>query len=617
LPVNFFAGYDYITMHGFNREYLRSSVLAGEFPWWNPFTALGRPFFADIETACAYPPTWLIFPFGVTGGVIAGVALHCWLAIYGIFRLSTALGVTPLWARLAALTYVLSGPVLARLQLGQLDVFFALCWLPWLFRSGLQIQDEAGRRAIVQLAAIECACLLVGSPNVFWVSNCGLIIFLGCRAPTWSKLWSLGWALSCSLLLALSVAALQLLPFLELILSGNRPVQASLYASRFGMHATTWLSLVLPGGRAFGVAPEFNQHLGAPLALGGMAALVFHWRDKNMRALLGLAAWGFVLGSGDQLPVLGWLARTLPGFGAMRYPSRYGVLVALALLLAASVMLSRLSFPSWRRWRWLLVSAQLALLGFAAVQFSIRSRTRTTGFWDADLRADLASHGLFSANGVPPRVSFDPEHLRANSGLVEGYSTLGGFANPMLRTVWTAAHSEAGVAAPDYNFFQLNPEIYHTGPFPMASATLVAGWDPRSATTVMRSTEEAGPRAWISISGQTDQSPPPILPGSVVLITKFTRNTVTLSIHAPTRALVVLAEPAYPGWRMSSGENEQPAIQIGSWMRGGEIAGGDSIVRFHFLPRWLGIGALLSTLGLAAGIFCWVYRGAHGRLSST
>lgn len=312
-----------------------------------------------------------------------------------------------------------------------------------------------------------------------------------------------------------------------------------------------------------------------------------------------------MLGAGDQLPVLGWLADWLPGFGAMRYPSRYGLLAAFACLLAGAIAVSRLSSTPWRRARWLAAALQLVLVAFAAVHLSMRYHTPTAGYWDSELRDDLARHGLFPPNGVPPRIAFDASRVRANSGLVEGYSTLDGFNNPMLRNVWESVHREAGLPFPSFDFQQLNPEIYLAGPFPVPSAALIAGWDPRRQATVFRAPLDASPRAWISSPQAAALLPAQILPGSTVTLSRFTRNTIELAARSPAPAVLILAEPAYPGWRVTVNGRDEPAQPINSWMRGTALQAGESNVRFHFRPRWLLPGAILSLLGLGTTLLLW------------
>lgn len=608
LPATFFEGYDYVTMHGFNRAYLHRAVLAGEFPWWNPYTALGRPFFSDLETATAYPPTWLIFPLGITGGVVAGVALHLWLAIWGTQRLASSLGAAPLCAWLAALTFAGSGMLLARLQIGQLTVFSAACWLPLLFWTGVRLQDAPTSRHITLLALVKCGCLLAGSPNVFWLSNCGLVILLTARSSSLRALRTLAPCLALALALALCLAAIQLLPFVDLIQAGNRPLQGAEYATRHGMHLTTWASLLVPVNSAAQFAPEFNLHIGAPLALLGVAAMLIGWRDRTLRALAALCLFGVVLAAGDRLPVLGWLAETLPGFGAMRYPSRYGILVGFACLIAGSVLLSRV-LSSRRKWLFYsLAATQLTLIAFSAITLSRQYRTPSVGYWDSELRADLQSQGLFPANGVPPRIAFDPSRVRTNSGMVQGYSTLDGFANPMLRNVWTAIHREAGVTPSNFNFHELTEDIHRAGPFPMPSARLVAGWDPKQSATIFRSPASAGPRAWVCASEDATHLPEKIVPGSKAVITRFSRNAIDLEISSPITATLILAEPAYPGWGVTVNGVSSRSHEANNWMRAAALPAGENTVQFRFRPRWLWLGVALCVLGLLACRLLWLRK---------
>lgn len=610
LPATFFEGYDYVTMHGFNREYLHRAVLAGEFPWWNPYTALGRPFFSDIETATAYPPTWLIFPLGITGGVVAGVALHLWLAIWGTQRLASTLGATRLCAWLAALTFAGSGMLLARLQLGQISVFSAACWLPLLFWSGVRLQDAPESRNIVLLALAECGCLLAGSPNVVWISNCGLVVFLAARTSSLRGLRLLVQNLFLAVVVALCLAALQLLPFVDLIQAGNRPLQGAEYATRHGMLPITWASLLVPVGGPAQFAPEFNLFIGAPLGVAGLVALFVGWRDRTLRALAALGLFGCVLAAGSRLPVLGWLAETLPGFGSMRYPSRYGILVGFACLLAGAIFLSR-RLPARRGWIfWSVATVQLALLAVSAINLSRQYRTPSSGYWDSDLRADLQGHGMFPANGVPPRIAFDPSRVRTNSGMVEGYSTVDGFANPMLRNVWQVIHREAGVTASNFNFHQLPEGVYLAGPFPVPSARLVAGWDPKRSATIFRDFASAGPRAWVSLRDDAAHLPEKIAPASTATITRFSRNAIDLDVSSPTEATLILAEPAYPGWSVAVRGAPASSREVNGWMRAVDLLPGDSRVRFAYRPRWLWIGSALCLVGLLGCRLLW-RRPAH------
>ena len=41
-------------------NYGRASILSGVLPLWNPYTAVGAPFFADMSVAMFYPLNWIM-----------------------------------------------------------------------------------------------------------------------------------------------------------------------------------------------------------------------------------------------------------------------------------------------------------------------------------------------------------------------------------------------------------------------------------------------------------------------------------------------------------------------------------------------------------------------------
>jgi len=59
------------------RWFVRQSLLAGEFPGWNPYQGLGFPLLADPQYGVFYPPNWLFLL--VPDGMVAH--LMSWLSL--------------------------------------------------------------------------------------------------------------------------------------------------------------------------------------------------------------------------------------------------------------------------------------------------------------------------------------------------------------------------------------------------------------------------------------------------------------------------------------------------------------------------------------------------------
>jgi hypothetical protein len=178
---NLFLGYDFLRMHELYKGYLRQAVLAGRLPLWNPYIGLGRPFLADMETATLYPPSYLVIPFGVAGGLALSVLLHLALALYGGVRLGEKLGATRGAAWLIGAGLALGGPLSARLAAGMVEGFFSLCWWPVLLWLGASLQDRASRRGAAGLALAVAGAILAGHPPLLFVEFLGLLVFLAFR----------------------------------------------------------------------------------------------------------------------------------------------------------------------------------------------------------------------------------------------------------------------------------------------------------------------------------------------------------------------------------------------------------------------------------------------------
>jgi hypothetical protein len=554
---NFFSGYDFMRMHFFYKTYYREAILAGRLPLWNPYVGLGRPFLADIETASLYPPNLLVLPLGVYGGLALSVLLHQALAIFGGVRLGRILGAGtgPSW--LVGVGIAVGSPFLSRLGVGIIEGYFTLCWLPVLLWLGARLQDGWNPRVAAALAAAVALTILAGQPPLAYVVFCGLIIFLIFR-QAWPSNGpgrrdaarnAVGVAFAGTLGVGLAGAAL--LPFLELVREGNRPLNAHGFAIANGMPAPSWLSLIVPASEAFGPNWEYNVHCGLVPLFAALAGL-FLWRDRNVRALIGLGLAGALLAAGDRAPFLGWATHFMPGAAALRIPSRYGILFATALLGLAAVALSRkpprpavailaglavgvawivwlephvvgasgnpveyyathvgalcaaaLLVALWfERSRWPRVGGPigLALVIFCAANWLLAMSLQSPvysqyGFHtdDAAVRSALDKAGLTAAV-APARVSFNAADVRENAGMVQGFSGYDSYVAPSLRRTWGYLHSASGVPMSAADFIRL-PEAVGERSDRLDGINLVADFDRLSQSVSIR--RDPDPRAYM------------------------------------------------------------------------------------------------------------------------
>jgi hypothetical protein len=525
---DFFLGYDFVRMHVFYKEFFREALLGGRLPLWNPFIGLGRPFQADIETAVFYPPNWLVLPMGVYWGVALSVLLHQALAIYGGVRLGRVLGADagPSW--LLGAGVALASPFTGRLAAGVVEGYFTLCWWPVLLWLGARLQDRWSPRLAAGFAAAAALAILAGQPPLFFVESLGVLVFLAFRQE-----WPSGRAdsraalgracgLAAAALLGACLAGVQLLPFLELVGQGNRPLQSAAFATADGMRSLSWLSLIIPASTTFSDNWEQNLHCGLPVLFAALGAAWF-WRDRNVRALLGLGLLGALFAAGAGTPLLGWALRVVPGAGALRLPSRYGVWLAVALLGLGAVSLSRRPPRAFATLALGLAAcaAALAWLGrfvsadprsllqfFAGHAAAVAAAAVLVGLWhgrerwpqgasavgcllaafcagnwlwaislqapvysmasapalEAAARDAMAERGLFTASHVPPRISFDPADIRENAGMALGFASYNAYCAPALERVWNYLHAAARLPLSAVDYIQMRREVYAAAP---------------------------------------------------------------------------------------------------------------------------------------------------------
>ncbi|AOS44540.1 Bacterial membrane protein YfhO [Lacunisphaera limnophila] len=625
LPAGPLTGYDANLMHECYRHDFRAMVLQGEWPWWNPHVALGRPFFADVETAVLYPATWLVLPLGVTGGILATVWLHLVLALEGGRRLAAQCGLGPGLAWAVGLGYALSGAVLARLQTGQLQVFCVLCLLPWIWRAALRLQDEPGPRSVAHFALWLALGYVAGSPQILWHGLIPLAAVVAGRVTSWREGSRLLLAGIAGGVLAAALVAVQLLPFLELLQEGNRPAHDALFATLYGARGEDWLALLLPPGLLSSSNVEANFHVGLVVILAAGAALAYLPRERNVRGLAAGAALGLLLAAGNHTPLLPWLTDALPGFGALRYPSRYFLGSALPLILLAAWWLQRQREThqlSRTALGGLLALQGVILVGGLGWQGRLYAVPPPPAH-EQRIREDLAAEGM-PRDGAWPRAALPRSLLRANAGAQAGVSTLTGFNNPALARTWHALYLLAGQPLPTFHRAEIRDELLPALHPWAACFSLSLTVDP--STGHVRFADPAGPRAYLThqtltvadwraalrqIAAGHDYhrqaliesaahalTPASGTPVGSAQIHQYRNQHLALTTESSAPALLVLAEPWYPGWVARVDGMPVAVVPANGWMRAVPVPAGRHEVVLDFHPRGLWPGLLLSLLGL-------------------
>jgi len=315
-------------------KYFRESFWRGEVPLWNPLSYCGIPFLAQWNSQTLYPPAlfYLLLPFTWALGVFC--LLHMFFGGLGMYLLARRWTENSFAAAFAGLVFAGSGLMLNSLMWS--STIASLAWMPWVV-SRVEIATRTGGRQLIVAALCGAVQMLSGTPEVIaltWVIA-GVVVLSGGGVKPLVCLAGI-------VLLVAALAAVQLLPFLDLLAHSHRTNQFR--GDTWAMPLTGPVNFFAPLIRLHpgyhGVYCQPGQQWTASYYLGGAtlvlaAVAVFRLRQRRVWLLAALAVLGVALALGNAGKIYA-LAAHLPGLSVMRYPIKFVVLpIFIVPLLAA------------------------------------------------------------------------------------------------------------------------------------------------------------------------------------------------------------------------------------------------------------------------------------------
>ena len=160
-----------------SRALIGESLRQGILPLWNPFLFCGQNQAGNIQAALLYPGTWIFSVPSFPLALAAYTVVHQGLTLWGMYRLSRYLSVSPGGAVFASISWGFSGALAARIPF--LCQFASLAWLPWIVLFSLRSAKRGAARDFAYLSAALCLCFLAGQPrSVAFALLASVIAFL-------------------------------------------------------------------------------------------------------------------------------------------------------------------------------------------------------------------------------------------------------------------------------------------------------------------------------------------------------------------------------------------------------------------------------------------------------
>ena len=330
-------------------SHLKTSLLNGELPLWNPLSECGVPFLAQWNTLALYPGSLFYLAFPLEWSLAVLGVLHLYLGGLGAWLLIRHLTRDPLAAAVGGLIYTFNGFMQA-CQMWPNNAA-ALGWAPWVWWLVIMGTREGGRTLLVGAFA-GAMQMLTGAPEIIlatWLLVAGFVV-----QDAWSAERTVrrrrGVRFIGIVALVTTLAAAQLIPFLDLLAHSPRradsndlswPIQPlglvnyvmplfntiTKPSGRFAHHQQGWIHSYYVGGAVLWL-------------------VVFAWLRSRGRVLWlagGGVVFAWLLAMGEHTGLHTVLGKLIP-LGFTRFPAKFMIVPALLLPFIAA-----LGMRAWAR----------------------------------------------------------------------------------------------------------------------------------------------------------------------------------------------------------------------------------------------------------------------------
>jgi hypothetical protein len=149
---------------------VKSRLLAGEWPLWNPLLGNGTPLLANLQSAVFYPLNLIYLMLPIEHGLTLSVVLHLALAGLFMYLYTRTIGLDSFAALISALAFLLSGYLVGRTQF--VPMVNTAAWLPLLLLLGERLVARRTWLDVLWLGFVFAVQLLAGHAQLWFYTLC-------------------------------------------------------------------------------------------------------------------------------------------------------------------------------------------------------------------------------------------------------------------------------------------------------------------------------------------------------------------------------------------------------------------------------------------------------------
>lgn len=360
---------DFVEQYLPYRMFATRALKAFTFPFWNPYSFSGMPFFADLQTAVLYPFNLLLALLSSKNGTNAvifeyQIIFHIFLAGVFTYLLARNFQRSVFASIAAAITFMFSG--FATTHIFHISIIHSLPWLPL---SLLLLRKTLKQNSLLYaaLCGLSLSFLsLAGHPQMILYTHYMLGAYLlyhlyeiRKKIPLPRK-WIIAISLFClSIFSGIGISAVQLLPVRELSQESVRPKMTFEEASEGSFRPYRFITMIVPN--YFGIPNRQNSQ--ATALYWGMThddfdpGRHYYWETSMyvgivtiMLSIIALIAFRsppmifffitslltLIIAMGQSGGLYFILYQIMPGFKMFRSPARIALIFSLSSALCAA-----------------------------------------------------------------------------------------------------------------------------------------------------------------------------------------------------------------------------------------------------------------------------------------
>lgn len=344
------------------RYSLAEALKAGRFPLWDRHTAMGFPLLADFQSGVFYPPHLVFLVLSFFQAIRALFMFHYLVAIIGGYLLCRWWNYPHYHAMIGGLLFTLGGTTVSLTNL--LNHFQSAVWLPVSVLLWERFLQRRSWGLFVVLALLLCNQFLAGSPEIYGLTLVlllldGIAIHGGKGFAQYIRPL---WFLAAANALVLALAAVQLLPTLELFFVSRRqesiPFREAMDWSLdpWSLVNLIFLDKQVDMGMGDGTQlffgrniPFFISYYFGAITFFGFCFWLLYESPRQKLVLAGLIGTSLIFAFGTCTPIYPFLYQHISFFRSFRFPEKWFFLTQAFLLFAVLRGLSGFSQADQRR----------------------------------------------------------------------------------------------------------------------------------------------------------------------------------------------------------------------------------------------------------------------------